>query len=264
MVVDYHMHTPLCKHAVGRPEEYVTRAIEVGLPEIGMSDHNPMPPWYDWDFRMSHAQLAGYVAEVQRLQVQYRGMIRIRLAMEADYFPGTEEYVRETAKAYPFDYLIGSVHYIGSWPMDNPDYVNEWSKRSVDQVWREYWDLVGRLGRTRMYDILGHADVVKKFGHKPKRLPEDLIRKALRSIRQAGMAMEVNTSGLRKPCKEIYPSPRILELAFKEKVPLTLGSDAHAAKEVGMDFDKALRLIKDVGYKSVWRYELRRRFEIRI
>lgn len=264
MLVDYHMHTPLCKHAVGRPEEYAQRAIERGIEEIGFSDHNPMPPWYDPDFRMTFLQYRGYIGDVRGVQRQFKDKLTIRLGMEADYFPGTEEYVRETVGLFPFDYIIGSVHYIGDWPMDNPEYAEEFQRRKIADVWLEYWDLIARLARTRLYDILGHADVVKKFGHRPKKLPDKEIRKALRAVRQAGMTMEVNTSGLRKPCKEIYPSARILEMAFQEKVPVTLGSDSHDPKDVGADFDKAVALIKDVGYVSIWRYESRRRIEIRL
>jgi histidinol-phosphatase (PHP family) len=261
MLVDYHMHTPLCKHAVGRPDAYAQQAVARGIPEIGFSDHNPMPPWYDWDFRMAHGQLGAYLAEIRRLQKEFAGRLTIRLGLEADYFPGTEEYVRETLASTPLDYVIGSVHYIGSWPMDNPNYAEEFQRRDLAQVWREYWDLVGRLGATRLYDILGHADVVKKFGHRPKKNCDGMVRAALRSIRRAGMTMEINTSGLRKPCREIYPSPRILELAFAEKVPLTLGSDSHDPKDVGADFDRAVELARSVGYRSIWRYEARRRFE---
>lgn len=257
MRLDYHMHTPLCKHAVGEPEAYVERALALGLDEIGFSDHGPMPPDYDPNFRMGLGELPGYVERIRSLQSKYP-RLSIKLGLEADYHPGTEEFVRETTRAYAFDYVIGSVHYIGDWGFDNPENIRRYRGADLYEVYRQYFDLVAQCAESGLYDILGHPDVIKKFGHRPERPFEDLLGRALEAVRRAGMAVEVNTSGLRKPCREIYPSRRFLELARERDVPVTMGSDAHEPRHVGEDFEAAAALLTSVGYRTVLRFAGRR------
>lgn len=257
MPVDYHMHTPLCKHATGEPEEYVLRAIERGIGEIGFSDHNPMPDWYDPMSRMARVEFSRYEAMVRAVQRRFAGRIAIRFGIEADFHPGTEDYVREFLASAPFDYAIGSVHYLGDWPFDHPDAVEGFLRRDIDSIYEEYYGLVIRMADTGLYDIAGHLDLPKKFGHRPRSDMMPAVRRALIAIRDAGMCFEVNTSGLRKPVREIYPSADIVRLAAKLGVPVTLGSDAHEARHVGEDFDRALTLLREAGYREVMRFEER-------
>jgi len=250
MIADYHTHTPLCKHASGEPEAYAARAVERGLPEIGFSDHSPMPPHYDPDWRMSYEQYGAYVAMVERCRKAFP-KLSIKLGLEADFHDGTEDFVYNTTNEYDFDYVIGSIHYLGDWGFDNPANVGRFDGRDVFDVYREYFDKVARLAASGLYDILGHPDVVKKFGHRPARPYDDLMAKALEAVQKAGMALDVNTSGLRRPAKEIYPSRRFLELAREVGVPVTLGSDAHRPEEVGEGFGEAVALLKSVGYDEI-------------
>ncbi len=257
MLLDYHMHTPLCRHAVGEPEEYARRAVERGIGEIGFSDHCPMPPDYDPDFRMRLEEYPEYVATVLRCRKAFPG-VSIKLGLEADYHPGTEEFVRGVVGRYEFDYVIGSVHYIGNWGFDNPENVHRFEGRDLYEVYEQYWGLVARLAATGFYDIVGHPDVVKKFGHRPSRDTEALERRALEAVAAAGMALDVNTSGLRRPAKEIYPSLRILRAARAMGIGITLGSDAHEPAHVGEGFREALDLVRAAGYTEVRRYAGRR------
>jgi histidinol-phosphatase (PHP family) len=260
VLLDYHLHTPLCKHAVGQPEEYARRAVERGLDEIGFSDHCPMPAGYDPDFRMAPGEYPAYVEMVERCRRGVPGL-PIRLGLEADYHPGTEEFVREVVARYEFDYVIGSVHYIGDWGFDNPANAHRFEGRDVYEVYEKYYDLVARLARTGIYDIVGHPDVVKKFGHRPSREWAALERRALEAVAAAGMALDVNTSGLRRPAREIYPSPRILRAAREMGIGITFGSDAHEPAHVGENFREALELVRSAGYTSVRRYTRRRYLE---
>ena len=262
MPVDYHMHTPLCKHATGMPREYVEQALARGLPEIGFSDHNPMPDGFDPTVRMSRDDFPEYLRMIRAVQRRYSNLITIRFGIEADFHPGTEEYVREFLASAPFDYVIGSVHYLEDWPFDNPEYVEEYLKRDIDEIYRNYYALIERMAHSKLYDIAGHLDVVKKFGHRPKSDMTDAVRRALGAIRDAGMCYEVNTSGLRKPCKEIYPEAKIVTLAARLGVPVTLGSDSHEPKTVGQDYDRAIAMLREAGYREVWRFEGRRRFPV--
>ena len=257
MIVDYHMHTPLCKHAVGEPEAYARRAIERGIEEIGFSDHCPMPPSYDPDWRMDPSQYPTYIEMVRRCQKAFP-QLSIKLGLEADYHPGTEEYVRGVVTAYPFDYVIGSVHYLGDWGFDNPDLAHKFDGKDLHQIYTQYYDLVVKLAETRMFDIVGHPDVIKKFGHRPEKDYEPLERRALEAIAKAGMALDVNTSGLRRPAKEIYPSLRILKAGRSMGIDITFGSDAHEPKLVGESFTEAIAHVKAAGYTHFRRYTQRR------
>ena len=260
MIADYHMHTPLCKHAVGEPEEYARRALERGIEEIGFSDHAPMPPSYDPDFRMAEAQFPEYVEKVRRCREAFP-QLSIKFGVEADFHPGTEDYVREFLARGGFDYVIGSVHYIGDWPFDNPEHARRFETCDVYETYARYYDLVARLARTGMYDILGHPDVVKKFGYRPSRDTSELERRALEAVAAAGMALDVNTSGLRRPAREIYPSLRLLRRARELGIGITFGSDAHEPRHVGEDFGKAVALAREAGYTHFRRYA-RRAYEL--
>ncbi|MBV8882097.1 MAG: histidinol-phosphatase HisJ family protein [Planctomycetaceae bacterium] len=253
MIVDYHMHTPLCRHAVGEPEAYARRALELGIEEIGFSDHSPMPPSYDPDWRMNAGEYPTYVEMVRRCQKAFP-QLSIKLGLEADYHPGTEDYVRDVIAAHPFDYVIGSVHYLGDWGFDNPDHAHRFEKQDLHKIYSQYYDLVVKLAGTRMYDILGHPDVIKKFGHRPERDYEPLERRALEAVAQAGMALDVNTSGLSRPAKEIYPSLRILKAARSMGIDITFGSDAHDPRRVGDRFAEAVAHARAAGYAQFRRY----------
>ena len=250
---DYHMHTPLCRHAVGEPVDYARRALEIGLTEIGFTDHSPMRRDDFDDWRMRADQLDDYVAKVRRAQKEFP-QLTIRLALEVDYLPGHEEWIRELAARHPWDYLIGSVHYVSeTWAIDNPHKLSEWKNRDAFEVWTAYFDRLTMAAESDLFEIIGHADLPKKFGYRPTADCTPLYEKFLTAAKQHHCAIELNTAGLRKDCKEIYPSREILQLAFSHGVPITFGSDAHAPDEVGMNFAEAIQLAHSVGYKECWR-----------
>ena len=256
---DYHMHTPLCRHATGEPVEYARRALAIGLAEIGFSDHSPMPRDDFDNWRMFDRQLDEYVARVRQAQ-QAVPELTIRLALEVDYLPGGEDWIRKLAARHPWDYLIGSVHYVSDgWAIDDPQQLSQWQQRNPDEVWAVYFDRLTQTAASGLFDIIGHADLPKKFGHRPPPDCPGLCEKFLGAVKKAGGAIELNTAGLRKDCREIYPSRQILELACRKNVPITFGSDAHAPGEVGMDFAKAVRLARSAGYAECCRFSRRKR-----
>ncbi len=255
---DYHLHTPLCRHARGEPTEYAARARELGLEEIGFSDHSPMSREDFDDWRMRADQLDEYVAKVARARREHPAL-RIKLALEVDYLPGQEAWIRELAARHPWDYLIGSVHYLGDWDIDNPKKLSRWREHDPAEVWRAYCERLTRAAATGLFDIIGHADLAKKFAIYPVADPTGWFGPFLAAAREAGVALELNTAGLRKECREIYPSRAILAAAFAQDVPITFGSDAHAPEEVGADFDRALALARSVGYTRWVRFTQRQR-----
>ena len=140
LMPDYHMHTPLCRHAAGEPIEYAARAVELGLVEIGFSDHSPMPRDDFDDWRMRYSQLSEYVEKVEAARRAFP-QLTIRLALEVDYLPGGEEWIRHLASLHPWDYLIGSVHYVSdTWDVDSPFKLSEWKKRDPFEVWSLYFE----------------------------------------------------------------------------------------------------------------------------
>lgn len=246
---DYHMHTVLCKHAEGTAREFKQAALERGLPEICFTDHCPEPSGYDSKHRMTLAQVPDYQALIAELQdntlpTTYWGA-------EADYFPGCEAFLSQFLPTQPFDLILGSVHYIKDWGFDNPDYLKTWESVDIKGVWKEYFGLLKGLVDTRLYDVIGHFDLPKKFGHRLRdKDMKEIVQPILDHIARSGMGIEINTSGWRRQVAEAYPSPLILSLAAEREIPLTFGSDAHAPNEVGYEFDKALQLARETGHTS--------------
>jgi histidinol-phosphatase (PHP family) len=255
---DYHTHTPLCRHATGEPEEYVAAARAAGLSEYGISDHAPVRPEPFDDWRMDEAQLPAYYDWIDRA-LAAAGPLPIRAGLECDWLPGCESWIEDLAGRYPWDYLIGSVHYLGDWDFDNPKWLGRWAKSDVEAVWTHYWKTYAAMARSRLFDIMGHPDLVKKFSHRP---PGDLARfyePAIEAIAASGGTIELNTAGWHKPCAEAYPHPRFLELARQAGVPLVISSDAHAPAEVAWDFEKAFGWAKSAGYRETQLFRKRTR-----
>jgi histidinol-phosphatase (PHP family) len=261
---DYHTHTPLCRHATGEPTELAAQATKAGLKEIGFSDHSPMPRDDFDDWRMKAAELDQYVAAVDKARRDHPNLV-IKLALEVDYLPGYEDWVRDLAARHPWDYFIGSVHYVSdAWAIDNPAFISQWDKRDPFEVWTAYFERLTMAASSGLFDIIGHVDLCKKFRIYPREDCTKLFQEFLQAAKRSGVAIELNTGGLRKDCKEIYPSPRILHLAAQIGVPITFGSDAHAPAEVGLNFAEAVQLARSAGYTHCCRFTQRKRENVQL
>ncbi|MFQ5519346.1 MAG: histidinol-phosphatase HisJ [Mariprofundus sp.] len=253
-VPDYHMHTPRCNHATGDVKDYAAHALSLGLKEIGMSDHSPMPGGFDKAWRMHRSELEHYLREVEQARDYFSDQLTIRVGLEADFHPGTESYVKTMIDSYNWDYVIGSVHYIGDWGFDNPDTIQIWDSWDIEEAYIAYFDLVRQSAESGLFDIIGHPDLIKKFGH---RAPADslAIQKAeqsmLLAVQQSGAALEISSAGLRKPVAEIYPHKRIVQHAVELGIPFAFGSDAHAPTEVGHGMHECLRLLQSCGVTEI-------------
>jgi len=261
---DYHMHTPLCRHATGEPTELAAQAVKIGLTEIGFSDHNPMRRDDFDDWRMMNSDLDAYVANVEQARRDHPNLV-IKLALEVDYLPGYEDWIRDIAARHPWDYFIGAVHYVSeSWALDNPAKLSEWKNRDSFEVWTTYFERLTMAAESGLFDIIAHADLCKKFCFVPKQDCAHLYKKFLDAAKRSDVAMELNTAGLRKDCKEIYPSPQIVRMAHEIGVPITFASDAHAPNEVGMNFAEAVQLARNAGYTQCCRFKNRKREIVKI
>jgi len=259
-MIDYHIHTNLCGHATGKMEQYVEKAIEIGLQEIGFSDHLPFVDFERPGFAMKRSQLPLYVQEVEELREKYSN-ITIRLGIEVDYFPHLENEIAELLSQYPFDYVYGSVHFLEDWAFDSPYAFPQWNLADVDGVYEQYIELLHQAAQTGLFDIMAHCDLVKIHGFRPARDMHSQWESLVKCFQENELATEINTAGLRKPVGEIYPSEEILELIKKYEIPIVFGSDAHRPQDVGRDFDQAMNLALKFDITSIARFSGRKRIE---
>jgi histidinol-phosphatase (PHP family) len=252
---DYHTHTPLCHHAEGEAEAYVDAAIASGLTEFGISDHAPAIPEPFDDWRMLESELPDYWNWIEKARNHAAGRIPVRAGLECDWLNGCEDWIDSLAKRYPWDYLIGSVHYLDTWDFDNPKWLGRWAQSDIQSVWKHYWETYSRMAESGLFDILGHPDLVKKFSYRPEGNLARFYEPAIEIIAKSGSAIELNTAGWHKPCAEAYPEPHFLKLAADAGIPLVISSDAHAPHEVARDFTKASELAKSAGFRHTMLFE---------
>ncbi|MDP8223623.1 MAG: histidinol-phosphatase HisJ family protein [Candidatus Lernaella stagnicola] len=257
---DYHVHSSLCGHARGKIDAYVEHAIRVGLDEIGFSEHLPMDVWGERDpsLTMGLGDMDTYLAEVARVRDKYADRIIVRLGIEADFPPDRQDAVAGFLSRHKFDYVIGSVHFLGDWGIDDPRELHKWDGRDVDEVYESYFEAVRRAVQSGLFDILGHADLVKKFGHRPRGDISPWYERIAEALAAREMAVELNTAGLRKPVGEMYPHPDLLRACRVRDVPLVISSDAHAPEEVGLQRADAEHLAREIGFTHTVGYAARR------
>lgn len=255
---DSHMHTPLCKHADGMPEEYAARALMAGMKGIIFTCHSPMPDGWFGAVRMAPEELSDYVHMVDRARNTYAQQIDIRLGLESDYFPGMEDWLTDLHKKADFHYILGSVHYFG------PEYMEAYYSRDYSTFISTYFKHLGDAAESGLFDSIAHADLIKN--HDPQKWDYEAFRpqmeEALDRIAAAGTAMEINTSGMHKRIPEMNPSLPMLKEMQKRGIPVVLGSDAHSPNRVGERFETALNLMDMAGYSAVSYFQYRERIDI--
>jgi histidinol-phosphatase (PHP family) len=267
VIVDYHMHLrgsddePRGRYSAGRAEEYVEQARRAGVDEIGFSDHvyhftQTRGLWeIPWMLERCVDDLDEYVSAVT--EAKARGL-PVKLGVEVDYFPGTEHELSELLESYPWDYVLGSVHFVDGFPVDQqPGLVH---KIPVGEAWRRYFTWLRNAARSGLFDVLAHPDLIKFWRMRP---PDEethyLHVETADAVEAAGVCVEVSAAGLHKPTGELYPDRSFLELCRERGVPVTLASDAHEPAHVGRDIDRAAALARDAGYETVTVFDRRER-----
>ena len=254
MRIDIHNHTTRCNHAEGTVDAYIQKAIKLGIDVYGFSEHAPMD--FDPHYRLAFEEMEAYTDDILSAKARYKNEISILLGYEVDYLPG---HMNEKVLNAPVDYLIGSVHFIDKWSFDNPEFIGGWENKDIDEIWQAYFEATEAMAKSGKFDIVGHLDLIKVFKFMPKKDVRLLAKEALQAIKRSNMVLEVNTSGLRKPIGELYPSRALLAEAYALDMPITFSSDAHAVEQVGFAYDLATTLAKDVGYTKVATFEGRDR-----
>ena len=257
---DSHMHTPLCKHAWGEPEEYAQQAVKAGLKGIIFTCHCPMPNGFWPSVRMSESEFDTYVALVQRAADAFKGKLDIRLGIESEYFPGCEEYISALHKRADFHYVLGAVHWQAK------EYLNKFETGTIENFRRTYFEHLAKSAESGLYDALAHPDLVKNY-HPDSwcfAIVKNTVSTALDRIAATGVAMELNTSGLNKSYSEMNPGNEMLRMMADRKIPVVLGSDSHRAVRVGEHFVTALNHLTEAGYENVSYFLNRQRIDLPI
>lgn len=255
MKVDLHNHTPLCKHAVDEPKEYIQAAIKAKTAIFGFSDHAPMK--YDEEYRMNFSQIAYYESMILDLKDEFKNEIEILLGYEIDFLQG---YMDERVFAREVDYRIGSVHFLNGWGFDNPEFIGEYKKRDIDQIWKDYFYCIENLAKSGKFDIVGHLDLPKMFNFLPKTDIRIYAKNALNAIKKANLVVEINSAGFRKPVGEQYPSVNLLEMIAERDISITFGSDAHAKDQVNKNGEICEQIARNLGYNKCVAFKNRDRY----
>jgi histidinol-phosphatase (PHP family) len=274
MLTDYHVHlrpdedgTPGSAYfTAGNAERYRTVAAERGIEELGVAEHvhrftAALDVWQHPFWRRSATDdLDDYVTFV-------REETDLRLGIEADFVPGREDRMAALLDEHEWDYVVGSVHFLGDYAVDWDDpEIDVWRRESTpERVWKRYFDAVRASALSGLFDIIAHPDLVKIWGSArplPDTDPRRYYEPAVEAMLDAGVAMEVSTAGLRKPVGEIYPARAMLEMAVDAGLPIALSSDAHLPAQLGYGYDQAVKLLEDCGVREICVFEGRvRRLE---
>ncbi|MCW8837851.1 MAG: histidinol-phosphatase [Thiovulaceae bacterium] len=254
MIVDLHNHTTLCNHAEGTIEDYVKQAIRNNTQYFGFSDHAPMS--FDPKYRMDFSEMKTYENSVLDIKEKYKDKIEILLGYEVDYLEG---HMDETVLKADVDYLIGSIHFIDKWGFDNPEFIGKYEEKNIDEIWQKYFDSIEAMANSKLFDIVGHLDLIKVFKFLPKNPILSIAKNALKAIKKADMVIELNAAGFRKPIAEAYPSFELLKYAYKLDIPITFASDAHSPEQVGLNSQKLIDMARSIGYKECAVFRNRKR-----
>jgi len=246
ILYETHMHTQLCKHAEGTPDDYAAEAKRRGLKGMIITCHCPLPNGMSSRVRMSPEEWEEYVKLVADCRERWKGQVDVRLGLESDYIPGLEKWLAELHAREPLNYVLGSIHpQIG-------EYKDLYFKGDWPAYHRQYFSSLVEAAESGLFDSLSHPDLVKNYGSDEWDLESQLdhIRHCLDRIAKTDIAMELNTSGLQKTLPEMNPSPTILREMCLREIPVTLGADAHQPDRVAANFEDALELLEQAGYSS--------------
>jgi histidinol-phosphatase (PHP family) len=267
VLTDYHVHlrpddldaTPGQFFTADNVDRYLEAARDAGVGELGVSEHvyrfsAALEIWRHpfWEENATD-DLEAYCEFVRSTP--------LRLGIEADLIPGAEDRIANLLSSHPFDYVLGSVHFVGERAVDDDRY-DIWETAEPDAVWRRYFEMVAEAARSGLFDILAHPDLVKVWGGArplPDRDPRFYYEPLVEAVAESGVAVEVSTAGLRKPAAELYPAPPLAEMLIDAGAAFSLSSDAHLPEHVGWEYADAVDTMRGWGIGEIAVFEGRRR-----
>ncbi|MBM3263609.1 MAG: histidinol-phosphatase HisJ family protein [candidate division Zixibacteria bacterium] len=264
-MLDYHMHvenyypfgrTPDTRPTGTAPMDTLRRFIDSaearGVHEIAITEHV-------YHFVQAREIVANAWADekcfydmdtyVRILQEGQKAGLPIKVGIEMDYMDGKEDVIERIVNDYPWDFVLGSVHWIGPWGFDLSEHRAEWDRRSVDEAYRAYFRLLMQAVDMGCFSSMSHPDLIKVMGHFPLGDVSDLYEAfADRVAAQPGLCVEISSAGIRKPVGRLYPELPLLEACAARGIAITTASDAHAVEDIGRDFDQVKTLAASCGY----------------
>ncbi|MCL3780293.1 histidinol-phosphatase HisJ family protein [Prolixibacteraceae bacterium JC049] len=255
-MIDLHMHT---QFSDGKDwhTDHIARAKELGIRKMGIADHICLEP-VKW--AVDSDQIANMTNRMVELKKENSDEFNLLFGIEVDYFPGREQEIQSIIELIPVDYAIGSIHFLGDWNYDTDK--NGYEDKDIDALYHHYFETVQKAAQSGLFDILGHLDLIKKFQIWPNSNMTELYRKTAQVIAENDVVVELNTSGIDRPCGEFFPNREILELLCEHGVKVTMGSDAHRTEQVGRHFQRGIELLQEIGFKELCYFEKRKRYSI--
>lgn len=268
MRFDLHTHHHRCGHAIGTIRDYIEAAIEKNFQVIGISDHSPYfaeeSDQAKPGIAMAKSEFSHYIDEVLQLKQEYAPQIDVLLGVESDFFAEHAPLYQRQFELYPFDYIIGSVHFVHGISIFNKRRWEKLSKGEQIKVKEAYYLSIQQSVRSGMFNILGHIDAMKAYYPPFSELETPVVDETLRIIGEHDIAVEINTSGKTKLVGGWYPADDILERALFHGVDVTFGSDAHKPERVGDEWEEVHEKLRDIGFKHWVYYKQKQRQVVKI
>jgi histidinol-phosphatase (PHP family) len=268
VLTDYHLHlrpddldaSAAAHFTEDNVDRYLAAAEEHGIGELGVSEH--VYRFAQALEILDHPFWREQATDDLDAYAEFVRTTPLRLGIEADFIPGAEDRLESLLDARDFDYVVGSVHFLGNRAVDHEGFDVWESDGDPDRVWSSYFETLGEAVRSGLFDILAHPDLVKVWGRgrpTPDRDPRFYYEPAVEAIAESGIAVEVSTAGLRKPVEEIYPSRAFAEMCVEADAEFALSSDAHTPDQVGFGYEAAIEFLGSVGVDRICVFEGRER-----
>lgn len=269
MLTDYHVHLRPDEHDGDPFEEHFTQAnvdrylaaaADAGVADLGVSEHiyrfaQALEIW-------RHPFWEEFAADDLAAYCDFVAASPLKLGIECDFVPGAEDKTANLLERHRFDYVVGSVHFVGDRAVDMEPFTVWDGEQDADEIWERYFEMLAEAANSGLFDILAHPDLVKVWGSDrpgPMRDPRFYYEPAIEAILEADIAVEISTAGIRKPVGEIYPAPSFAAELAEAGAVFALSSDAHLPSQVGFAYDQAIRLLDEIGVGHIATFERRQR-----
>ena len=276
MKADYHMHFEKGSYDKTWVEGFFEAARARGLEEIGISEHSHTFPEFEElyyeDLILDNSFVGSfqkqwlksnkfkytideYFAFMRELQKDHQ----VKIGIEVCNFQNQEK-VRAILERYPFDYVIGSVHFLRGWAYDSAEIKAEWGNHDLRDIYEWYTEEAEKLAASGLYDVLGHPFNIRLFKFLPDFDVTPYLERVAKALHEAGMGIDVNTGTYyRYPIEEISPYPDFMKIAKKYNLPLIITSDAHQPKDCGAYHDEAVEYVRSFGFNKAWNFSQRKK-----
>jgi len=263
-MIDYHIHTKLCRHAKGEIIEYIEKANSLGIKELGFADHFPMnyQPKFSIDINnitMRENEIEDYFKILSNSKESFQN---IKIGFEVDYYEKENNFFKKYSHLYErTDFIIGSVHFIDELSIDQEEFIEKRREYGMKKLWVDYFNEIIKMIKNyrNLIDIVGHLDLPKKFNDKLPKDLFDLVLEVLKFIKWNELVIEINTAGWHKKVSELYPSIDIIKMAKDYKIEFTIGSDAHSPEEVGREFKRLINILNELDIKKLIKFRNHRK-----